>query len=70
MTDAHAAATYEESQRQADAGYDHMIEFASTLASTLAVPIAIAIAIAIGDTMSAQLPQGGAATGGGSAGSQ
>ena len=58
VTDAHAAATYEESQRQADAGYDHMIEFASILA------------VAIGDTMSAQLPQGGAATSGGSAGSQ
>ena len=53
MTDAYAEADYEEAQRQSEAGYDHMIELASTLA------------VAIGDTMAAQLPQGGPATGGG-----
>ena len=53
MTDAYAEEGYEESQQQSDAGYDHMIELASTLA------------VAIGDTKAAELPQGGAATGGG-----
>ena len=53
MTDAYAAEDYEQSQEQAEAGYDHMIDFGQTLA------------IAIGETKAAQLPQGGAATGGG-----
>ena len=53
MIDAYAEADYEGAQRQSEAGYDHMIELASTLA------------VAIGDTMAAQLPQGGPATGGG-----
>jgi hypothetical protein len=53
MADAYAEEDYAESQEQADAGYAHMIQLASTLA------------VAIGDTMAAQLPQGGAATGGG-----
>jgi hypothetical protein len=53
MVDAYAAEDYEESQQEADAGYDHMMELAGVLA------------VAIGDTKAAALPQGGAATGGG-----
>jgi hypothetical protein len=53
MADAYAEEDYAESQQQADAGYAHMLQLASTLA------------VAIGDTKAAQLPQGGAATGGG-----
>ena len=53
MADAYAEEDYAASQQQADAGYAHMIGLASTLA------------VAIGDTKAAQLPQGGAATGGG-----
>jgi hypothetical protein len=53
MSDAYAEDDFAASQEQADAGYDHMIELASQLA------------VAIGDTKAAQLPQGGAATGGG-----
>jgi len=56
MTDAYAEQDYQASQRQYDGGYDHMVGFAGTLA------------VAIGDTKAAELPQGGAATGGGSAG--
>ena len=53
MTDAYAAEDYEKSQQEDDAGYVHMVGFASTLA------------VAIGDTKAEALPKGGAATGGG-----
>ena len=53
MADAYAEEQFEESQEQADVGYGHMVEFASTQA------------VAIGDTKASELPQGGAATGGG-----
>jgi len=51
--DAYAEDDLDEAQAQAEQGYDHMFALAQTLAT------------AVGDAVAAQLPSGGAATGGG-----